>query len=458
MLFDSQAIRREFPITEVTFESPEDGTQRPLIYFDHSASTHPCRRVIAGHIDFLEHRYANIHRGLHNLSMISTDLFDRVSEVIARFIGADLTHNCIVYTQNTTGALGLAAHLMSAEPGIVLSTEMEHHSNDLPYRQRGTVRHVRVRDDGTLDLEHLDELLAANVVKLVAVTGGSNVTGIMPDIHTIAARAHARGARILVDAAQLLAHHPVDVRPDSDPGHLDFLAAAGHKAYAPFGAAFLFGPRDVFDRADPYQPGGGTVACVTQDKVLWLPAPDRHHGGTPNIPGVIAMASAIEFLLEIGMAEIRAHERQLLSHAIERLSAIEGLTLYGRLDPQERLGVVSFNLEGAPHGVLSAVLNHEAGVATRNGRFCAHPYVHRLLGVEHPETLVARLAAGEKIELPGAVRASFGIYNTLEEVDVFADTLERIGERGREGRLATHLDAAALSHCNPALADLRFEA
>jgi selenocysteine lyase/cysteine desulfurase len=454
MSFDVQAIRREFPITGVTFEAPGTGVQRPLIYFDHSASTHPCRRVIAGHIDFLQVRYANIHRGLHNLSMISSELFDRVSEVIARYIHAEMAANCIVYTQNTTGALDLAAHIMSRVPGIVLATEMEHHSNDLPHRQRGEVRHVRVRDDGTLDLEHLDSLLAAHPVKLVAVTGASNVTGILPDIHAIAARAHRHGARILVDAAQLLAHHPVDVRPDSDPGHIDFLAAAGHKAYAPFGAAFLFGPCQLFDQAEPYQPGGGTVACVTSDQVLWLPAPDRHHGGTPNIPGVIAMASALEFLLEVGLPAIRAHEVALLRHAIDRLRTIDGLTLYGDLDPDRRLGVVSFNLEGIPHGVLSAVLNQEAGIATRNGRFCAHPYVHRLLGVERPAELVARLAAGEKVELPGAVRASFGIYNTEEEVDVLVETLKSI----RNGHIAGTYDAAALSHCNPALSEPRFEA
>jgi selenocysteine lyase/cysteine desulfurase len=454
MSFDVQAIRNEFPITSVTFESQDTGVRRPLIYFDHSASTHPCRRVIAGHIDFLQLRYANIHRGLHNLSMISTEQFDRVSEVIARFIHADMSRNCIVYTQNTTGALDLAAHVVSRLPGIVLSTEMEHHSNDLPHRQRGEVRHVRVGDDGTLDLEHLDALLDAHRVKLVAVTGASNVTGIMPDIHAIAARAHQHGARILVDAAQLLAHHPVDVLPDQDPGHIDFLAAAGHKAYAPFGAAFLFGPYDLFDQADPYQPGGGTVACVTSDQVLWLPAPDRHHGGTPNIPGVIAMASALEFLLEVGMPAIREHELELLRHAIDRLGAIEGLTLYGGLDPEQRLGVLSFNLEGISHGVLSAVLNQEAGIASRNGRFCAHPYVHRLLGVERPEELVSRQAAGERFELPGAVRASFGIYNTVEEVDVLVDTLQSI----RNGQVAGTYDAAALSHCNPALVEPRFEA
>lgn len=453
MPFDVQAIRREFPITDVTFDVPGNGARR-LVYLDHSASTHPSRRVMAGYTDFLQHNYANIHRGLHSLSMISTKLFERVSEVIAGFIGADLGRNCIVYTQNTTGALDLAAHVVRDLPGLVLATEMEHHSNDLPHRQRGEVKHVRVRDDGTLDLDHLDLLLAAHRVKLVAVTGASNVTGIMPPIHAIAARAHAHGARILVDAAQLLAHHPIDVRPNGDPGHIDFLAAAGHKAYAPFGAAFLFGPRDLFDQAEPYQPGGGTVACVTSERILWLPAPDRHHGGTPNVPGVIAMASTLEFLREIGLGALREHEVELLEHALARLGAIDGLTLYGRLDPAGRLGVMSFNLEGVPHGVLSAVLNQEAGIATRNGRFCAHPYVHRLLGIVRPEDLVARLAAGERVELPGAVRASFGIFNTLEEVDLLADTLRRV----RDGHIAGSYDAAALSHCNPALAELRFEA
>ena len=456
MSFDCQAIRREFPITEVMLETPGDGGPRPLIYLDHAASTHPCRRVIAGYTDFLTHQYSNIHRGLHRLSLISTELFDRVSEVIAGFIGANLDVNCIVYTQNTTGALDLAAHVMSAVPGIVLSTEMEHHSNDLPHRQRGEVRHVRVTADGRLDLAHLDALLTQHRVKLVAVTAASNVTGWMPDVHAIAARAHAAGARILIDGAQILAHHPFDVRPDSDPGHLDFVAAAGHKAYAPFGAAFLFGPRVLFDAAPPYQPGGGTVACVTPDRVYWLPSPDRHHGGTPNIPGVIAMASALEFLTEVGRDAIRAHELELLEYAVERLSQVKGLTLYGPPALEERLGVVSFNLEGMPHGVVSAVLNSEAGIATRNGRFCAHPYVHRLIGLDEgaAEKLVERQLAGEKVELPGAVRASFGIYNTRDEVDRLVSTLDHVRERGFAG----DYDAAALSLCNPALADLRFEA
>jgi cysteine desulfurase / selenocysteine lyase len=456
MSFDCSAIRREFPITEVVIEAAGNGGPRPLIYLDHAASTHPCRRVISGYTDFLAHQYANIHRGLHRLSMISTELFDRVSEVIAGYIGADTQTHCIVYTQNTTGALDLAAHVMADVPGITLSTEMEHHSNDLPHRQRGEVRHVRVTADGRLDLEHLDELLARHRVKLVAVTGASNVTGWMPDVHAIAARAHAAGARILVDAAQLLAHHPFDVKKAFDPGHLDFVAAAGHKAYAPFGAAFLCAPRELLDQAPPYQPGGGTVACVTPDRVWWLPSPDRHHGGTPNIPGVIAMASALEFLTEVGKPEIRAHELELLTYGMKRLSAIDGLVLYGPPRAEERLGVLSFNLTGIPHGVVSAVLNAEAGIATRNGRFCAHPYVHRLLGIDdgEAESLVERQLAGERVELPGAVRASFGIYNTLEEVDRLAETLIHV----RDGRFSGSYDAAALSLCNPDLADLRFEA
>jgi selenocysteine lyase/cysteine desulfurase len=456
MSFDPAAIRREFPITEVVIEAAGNGGPRPLIYLDHAASTHPCRRVIAGYTDFLAHQYANIHRGLHRLSMISTELFDRVSEVIAGYIGADLRTHCIVYTQNTTAALDLAAHVMADVPGITLTTEMEHHSNDLPHRQRGAVKHVRVTADGRLDLAHLDQLLAQNRVKLVAVTGASNVTGWMPDIHAIAARAHAAGARILVDAAQLLAHHPIRVGETTDPGHLDFVAAAGHKAYAPFGAAFLCGPRELFDAAPPYQPGGGTVACVTNERVYWLPAPDRHHGGTPNIPGVIAMASALEFLTEVGMPAIRAHEVELFQYALARLRAIDGLTLYGPPQVDERLAVLSFNLNGIPHGVVSAVLNAEAGIATRNGRFCAHPYVHRLLGIEaaEAEAIVARQLAGDRVELPGAVRASIGIYNTQDEIDRLAETLIRV----RDGRFTGRYDAAALSLCNPDLADLRFEA
>ena len=453
MSFDVQWMRKQFPVTEIMFDLPCVNARRPLIYLDHGASTHPPREVLDRYRDFVEHSYANIHRGLHSLSMVSSDLFEHVSRVILGFVGADPDSQDVVYTQNTTEALDLAAHVMADLPGAVVATEMEHHSNDLPHRQRGPVRHARVLPDGSLDLDHLESLLSAEPVKLVAVTGASNVTGFMPDMHRIAALAHRHGARVLVDAAQLLAHHPIDMRPASDPEHIDFLAAAGHKAYAPFGAAFLVGPRDLMVSAAPYRAGGGTVVHVTLDDVGFLPTVERHQGGTPNIPGVIALACSLEFLARTGMDAIRAHELELLRYCLDRLRTTEGIELYGPPDPEQRLGVVSFNVDGVHHSQVSAILNNEAAIATRNGCFCAHPLIFRLLKIENPEGLIRAMAAGMLPEQPGAVRASFGIYNTEREVDALIDALLMI----RDHRWQGDYEVQGYDHCKPEFYSFQFD-
>src|SRR6185436_535186 len=222
-----------------------------------------------------EREYSNVHRGTHLLSRKATERFEEAYYVVADFIGAELKNGCVVFTQNTTHAIDLASHAMQARPGKVLTTEMEHHSNELPHRARGPVLRARVTDTGELDLDHVDELLRKNDVKLLCVSAGSNVTGIMPPLGALARMAHDHGALILVDAAQALSRIPLDVKPFGDPEHIDFLAGAGHKAYAPFGAGFLYGPRAVLDEAPPYLPGGGTAANVTATGVEYMRAPDR---------------------------------------------------------------------------------------------------------------------------------------------------------------------------------------
>jgi selenocysteine lyase/cysteine desulfurase len=220
------------------------------------------------------------------------------------------------------------------------------------------------------------------------------------------------------------------VRPNDDPAHLDFVAAAGHKAYAPFGSAFLFGPTDALDAAPPYIPGGGTVWYVTEDDAFFKRSPDRHEGGTPNIAGAFAMAAALRFLRGIGMEAVRAHELALTERAIRGLRDIPGVTILGDPDPARRIGVVSFTIEGLRHEDAATILNREAAIAVRNGCFCAHPYLYRLLGLEDTSALRERLRAGDDSDLPGAVRPSFGLFNTEDEVDLLLATVRGI----REGR------------------------
>ena len=440
-----ESIYKEFPICSQKFPIMGGAEKRPLIYFDHGASTHPPARVINTLKNFVEKYYANIHRGNHNLSLIATDMFDRVEEIILDFIGANHTANTAILTTNTTCALDLAAYIMSGIEGITLSTLMEHHSNYLPYKKYGHVELVGLNPDGSLNMDDLKDKLEKLPVKLVAVTGASNVTGYMPDIHEIARLAHEAGARIIVDAAQLLAHHKIDVKDDDDPCHIDFLAAAGHKAYAPFGSAFLVGPRALFNSATPYIPGGGTVKFVTPKQEIWADAPDRHQGGTPNIPGAIAMAEAIKFLDEVGMDKVREHEKELYEYAINELSKIEGVTIYGPKDPEKCIGVITFNIEGVPNELAAAILNYEAAIATRNGCFCAHPYIQYLMTVEEPENCWDKYDRGEQMFLMGMVRVTIGIYNRKEEIDELVKMVKIISDKKWKGEY----DLVSASMCQP---------
>lgn len=433
MKLDIRWIRDEFPICTQKFPIPGEDAPQPLRYFDHGASTHPPRLVLEAHREFLERYYANIHRGHHNLSMIASDLFDRVTETVARYVKADLDKQTVFLLTNTTGALDLASYAMSHEEGVVLTTVLEHHSNDLPHRSRGKTVMVGMNDDGSLDMEDLKRKLDQYPVKLVSVTAASNVTGWMPPIHEIARLAHAKGARICVDGAQMLAHHEIDLKPNDPEQCIDFFAAAGHKAYAPFGSAFLVAPREFMDSLPPYRPGGGAVVAVTENDVVWTTGADRHLGGTPNIPGAIAMAKALDFLSDIGLPAIRHHEIELTRQAMEGLAAIDGVEVYGPADPEKRLGVVSFNIDGVHHDLASAILNNEGAIATRNGCFCAHPYLHLLLRVGDVTDLVDRLRAGEDAEIPGAVRVSMGVYNTENEVDYMLRWVRRLRDRKWSG-------------------------
>lgn len=439
-------VRREFAI--VGRHVPVLGSgERALVYLDHAASTHAPKSVLDAYVQFVEREYANVHRGTHLLSRKATERFDEAYYIVADFIGAELRKGCIAFTANTTQAIDLAAHVMAERPGKVITTEMEHHSNELTHRRRGTVLRARVNDQGELDLDHLEELLRRHEVKLVAVTVGSNVTGLMNDLGRIARMAHENGALVLADAAQALARLPIDVKPFDHPEHIDFLAGAGHKAYAPFGAGFLYGPRALMDEAPPYIPSGGTASAVGPRAAEYLKAPDRHQGGTPNIAGVVGMARALQFLQSIGMKEIRDHEERLVARILEGMQRIGGITIYGSPDPTRRLGVVSFNVDGVSDLLAAAVLSEEGAIAVRNGRFCAHMYVDRLLSSaaqraagESQGGLIAGATEGSPT---GAVRASVGLYNDESDVDRLLDYVARVKDRKWAGRYRVKGDAVS---------------
>jgi cysteine desulfurase/selenocysteine lyase len=294
---------------------------------------------------------------------------------------------------------------------------MEHHSDDLPWRRLGQVIHIGVTPDGRLDIEQFDKELDGHAgnVALVAISGASNVTGFIQPIHDLARKAHAAGTRILVDAAQLAPHRAIDIRPDDDPEHLDFLAISAHKMYAPYGTGALIGPKEVFLASPPEYRGGGTIDVVTLDEVDWAGLPDREEAGSPNVVGAVALAAAIQALTHVGMEAIAEHEASLVRYTLQELASVPGIRLYGDTDPdraQERVGVIPFNLDGHSHFEVAAILGYEGGIGVRSGCFCAHPYVVHLLGETSETTAEWRrqILAGNKAEMPGMIRASFGCY------------------------------------------------
>jgi cysteine desulfurase / selenocysteine lyase len=415
-----------------------DGNDRPYVFLDNAASTPTFRTVLQCIEQFLPW-YSGVHRGTGFKSLLATSVFDGAHDVVTRFVGADLQTNTCVFCKNTTECVNKLSNRFDFQPGdIVITSIMEHHSNDLPWRKNARVIHIGTTEEGRLDLAALRGALKQQKgrVKLVAVSGASNITGLCAPIHDLARWAHEAGAKIFVDAAQLAPHRAIEMMPDEDPGHIDFLALSAHKMYAPFGTGALIGPTTFFDRGDPDAVGGGVVEVVTLEDAVWNHPPHKEEAGSPNVVGGIALAAAIGVLARAGMKAIAEHERELLEHAYARLRKIRGVTLYGPTDQlSEKVGVVTFNVDGLHHALTAAILGLEGGIGVRNGCFCAHPYVKQLLHVspEDDKRLTAEVLAGNKSSMPGMVRASFGCYNSPENVDALVEMLERITRREFKG-------------------------
>ncbi len=404
-----------------------DGRMVRYVNLDNAATTPPLQAVVDAVEQFLPFA-SSVHRGTGFKSRVSTAAFEEARDVIGHFVGADPDRDVVVFTKNTTEAINeFARSMVLAEGSVVLTTVLEHHSNMLPWRRRGSVVHVRAGDDGSLDEDDLDRQLARHHgrVALLAVTGASNVTGVTPPIHRLAAKVHAAGGRILVDAAQLAGHRPIDMLPHDDPGHLDVVALSAHKMYAPYGSGALIADRDLFC-IDPVSCGGGTVRAVTLDEVVWADLPDRAEAGSPNLLGAIAFAAAARRLDDGGLSEIASHEQQLARYAKSRISALPSVTVFG--DSCAELGVLAFAVDGWDPRLVAAVLSHEHGVGVRSGCFCAQPYVHHLLGLSG-EAIDRWVQAARRDDLrvaPGLVRISVGCYNDRNDIDRAVEGLESI--------------------------------
>jgi cysteine desulfurase/selenocysteine lyase len=401
---------------------------------DNAASTPPMKAVQQAVDDFLVY-YSSVHRGTGFKSQLSTHAYEQAREIVLKFVGANPTDHTCIFGKNTTEAINKLARRFpfDRKRNIVLSSGMEHHSNDLPWRAAAQVIHVHLTPDGQLDEDDFDSQLSkhADRVALVAITGASNVTGFITPIHRLAEKAHTAGALILVDCAQLAPHREIDMLPLDQPAHLDFITISAHKMYAPFGTGALVGRKDIFEHGDPDMTGGGTVEIVTLDNVVWSGPPEREEAGSPNTVGAVALAAAIHQLETVGMSEVAHHEAVLTHHALEGLGRIQGLKVFGDHDPlyaDKRLGVIPIQLDHVTHFLAATILGHEFGIGVRSGCFCAHPYILHLLGLSKQEAadVRRRMLAGDKSDMPGLIRVSFGLYNTITDVDILLDALAHI--------------------------------
>jgi cysteine desulfurase / selenocysteine lyase len=416
-----------------------NGATCTYVNFDNGAST-PALRPALDKVNELMTHYSSIHRGAGFKSLVSTRAYETARQVTAEFVGADPQADVVIFGKNTTEATNtLAAVMPWEEDDVVLCSLLEHHSNDLPWRQHAQVVYIDIDHDGQLDLADYALKLRqyAGHIRLVAVTGAANVTGFTPPVYQMAEMAHHAGARILVDCAQLAAHRPIHKGRAGTPRYLDFVTLSAHKIYAPFGTGALIGPAEFFNQAPPQMVGGGVIEIVTHDEVLWAPSPERNEAGSPNVPGAVALAASLRTLQAVGMQAIAEHEKELTHHILRRLREVEGLQIAGSADPErldDRLGVIAFNLAGVPHAKVAAILAYEAGIGVRNGCFCAHPYILRLLKVDDAtyQAFRTRVLHHDRSDLPGLVRASFGCYNTCDEIDYLVEWLQRI----RRGQFA----------------------
>ena len=398
--FDPVRIRAEFPALA------QNVNGKPLVYLDSAATSQKPRAVLHAMEAYYEHDNANVHRGIHELSRRATEAFEEARGKVARWIGAADSAE-VIWTSGTTGSINLVASAwgldnVHAGDEILLSV-LEHHSNIIPWqllarRTGAKLRYIELDDQGRLILDDLPSLLSDRT-KVVAISHVSNALGTVNPIKAIAAAAHEVGALMVVDGAQGAVHAKVDVQELG----VDFYALSGHKMCGPTGSGALWGRRDLLEAMSPYQGGGEMIHFVGRDESTWAAVPHKFEAGTPNIVGAIGLGAAVDFLSEIGMEAIQAHERRLLEYAMDRVGAIEGIHIYGPESLDEHSAVVSFTLGDAHPHDISTILDSE-GIAIRAGHHCAQLVMKRF-------------------GISATARASFYLYNTEEDIDRLVEGL-----------------------------------
>jgi len=404
-MFDVDTIRKDFPILGREIHG------KKLVYLDNAATSQKPQSVIDAITRYYEEYNSNVHRGIHTLSEEATDGFEQARLKVARFIKAPSTRG-VIFVRNTTEAINLVAQAWARKrlkPGDeILLSRMEHHSNLIPWQMVASetgakLRFIHLNVNGTMNLSNIDELINDRT-RLVAVSHMSNVLGTINPVRQLADLAHARGALMLADGAQSVPHMPVDV---NELG-CDFLAFSGHKMLGPTGTGVLWGRESVLEEMDPFMGGGSMILEVSCETATWNEIPQKFEAGTPDVAGAIGLGAAIDYLQHLGMENVRRHEVEVTTYALDRLSSVEDLMIFGPMDPEVRGGVISFNLlDVHPHD-LGTILDQE-GVAIRAGHHCCQPLMKWL-------------------DVSATARASFYVYNRPDEVDALVSALNKARE------------------------------
>ena len=405
--YSLEEIRKDFPVLNRRVRD-----DKQLVYLDNAATTQKPNQVIDAITDYYQNHNSNIHRAVHALAEESTEAFEVTRDKIAKFLNIQNREE-IVFVRGTTEAINLISYAWgrdNVEKGdIVVTTEYEHHSNIVPWQiltqETGAeLKYINIDDNGELMLEQLDEYLATGKVKLVAISHVSNVLGTITDIQKVIKKCKDAGAKILVDGAQAVPHMKVDI---TNLG-CDFYAFSAHKMLGPTGVGVLWARKELLENMRPFQGGGDMIREVHKHETTWNDLPYKFEAGTPNVADVICFAAAIDYLTKIGMDNVRSHEVELTKYALEKMSNVKGLTIYGPKDPQKASGVISFNFNDVhPHDVATII--DKNGVAIRSGHHCAQVLM-------------------EKLNVAATNRASFYIYTTKEEVDTLIDSLEQVAK------------------------------
>ena len=395
------------------------------INFDNAATTPVLKKVMRAVLKASEN-YGSIARGDGQKSQYSSDLYEECRRYVIKYFNAPLNKYTAIFVSNTTEGINkLSNILIKNKNDIVITSRMEHHSNDLPWRGKCDLKYVEVDEKGRIIMEELEEMFSIyqDRIKYVTITGASNVTGYITDIRRVAKLAHKYGAKLIVDGAQLVPHRAINICGKEDDDYIDFLIFSAHKVYAPFGSGAIIGLRGELEKYPPDTKGGGTVERVLDDEIIWLSTPEKNEAGSPNFFGAVALMQALKEMNKIGLELIESNEKKLLKMLIDGMKNFERVILYGDNENiEDRLGIMVFNIDRLCYEMVGEYLASIRGIAVRQGGFCAHPYTRRLLGIKNDEIEEYIKKNG----MPGMVRVSLGAYNSEKEVNIFLETIEYI--------------------------------